>query len=289
MSYQLLTATETSYIVGGESDGNYVNTRCNIIMPRNSTYYALTLRVKASGESNREAWFLTAEEGILRATVFGGPKSRLRAQVSPFHSGNLLVYHDPVRDSRKVNEFDVFSYRAGLRERYERAITADAVAETILSSQGGGGSWSEALNLAAAVLDALDSAAGEAFCSRIGIYFLWYWAGILGIRPDLSVCASCAREIKRDESLLYSLSKETLLCENCMQRQKADLSAPADSGAWLRLGPGARLWLNEIVSVPPTALVRVSLDTVSQEQANVFTKAVLAGALGKRLPTWDGI
>ena len=212
-------------------------------MSRSYTYSAITLRVKPSGESNREAWFLTAEEGVLRATVFGGPKSRLRAQVAPFHGGTLWIYHDPVRDSRKVSDFDVQSYRTGIRELYERVMAADAVAETILSTHGSGGSWQTAAKLAGSVLDALNDA-GTALCSRLGVYFLWHWADLLGVRPELS-----------------SLS----------------------------LGNGARLWLNEISSLPPAALARVSLDTVSLEQAREVSKAILADALGKRLATWEGI
>ncbi|MDR2078214.1 MAG: recombination protein O N-terminal domain-containing protein, partial [Treponema sp.] len=53
------------------------------------TYSAIILRVRPSGESNRETWALTAEEGILRATVFGGPKSKLRSHVEPYHRGTL--------------------------------------------------------------------------------------------------------------------------------------------------------------------------------------------------------
>ena len=269
-------------------------------MSRSFTYSALTLRVKASGESNREAWFLTAEEGILRATVFGGPKSRLRAQVAPYHSGTLWIYHDPVRDSRKVSDFDVKTYRTGIRELWERAMASGAVAETILTSQGGGGNWNEALKLAENVLDALETAEADA-CSRLAVYFLWHWAAILGQRPDLSVCATCSCDVKRDEALWYSAKKEALFCENCMRRHKAGqnaghntgqnggLPAPTDGDSWFRLGPGARLWLSGTETLPAAALSRVSLDNPSLEQAKALTKAVMAGALGRRLSTWDGI
>ncbi|MDR2484736.1 MAG: recombination protein O N-terminal domain-containing protein, partial [Treponema sp.] len=54
-------------------------------MARSFTYSALVLRVRPVGESNREAWFLTPEEGVLKAAVFGGPKSKLRAHIAPFH------------------------------------------------------------------------------------------------------------------------------------------------------------------------------------------------------------
>ena len=249
-------------------------------MPRSFTYSALTLRVKPSGQSNREAWFLTAEEGLVRATVFGGPKSRLRAQVGPFHEGTLWIYHDPVRDSRKVSDFDVQSYRAGIRELYERAMTADALAETILASHGSGGNWPEAAKLAGSVLDSLDEA-DAALCSRLGVYFLWHWSGILGVRPELSVCTSCFFQARRDEALWYSAGNGALFCENCVRKETPP--------SVLRLGPGARLWLTRIESLPPSALARVTLDSASLEQAKTLSKAVLAEALEKRLATWEGI
>jgi DNA repair protein RecO (recombination protein O) len=249
-------------------------------MPRSYTYTALTLRVKPSGESNREAWFLSAEEGLLRATVFGGPKSRLRALASPFHSGTLWIYHDPVRDSRKVSDFDVQLFRTGLRELWERAMAAGAVAETILSSHGGGGGWSEAFNLAGNVLDALETADAES-CSRIGIYFLWHWAGHLGLKPDLAACASCSRETGREDQLWYSTQNEAFFCERCL---KTEAVGPA-----LHVGPGARLWLNKTESLSTKELPRVTLDAPSLEQARALSKTVLAAALGKWLPTWEGI
>ena len=219
-------------------------------MSRSFTYKALTLRVKPSGESNRQAWFLTAEEGIVSATIFGGPKSRLRARVAQFHEGTLWIYHNPVRDSKKVSDFDVHSYRMGIRELYERTMTADAVAETILSSHGGGGNWPQALKLTADVLDALNDA-DAALCSRLGVYFLWHWAAILGIRPELT----------------------------------SNSPPPYPPLP----GPGALAWLKAIESLPPPALARITLDHTSLGQAKTFSQALLAGALGKKLPTWEGM
>jgi DNA repair protein RecO (recombination protein O) len=254
-------------------------------MGRNFAYSALALRVRASGEANREAWFLTAEEGLIKATVFGGPKSRLRSQVAPFHEGRLLIYHDPVRDSRKVSDFDVRSYRTGIHELYERAMTAAGLAETILSSQGGGGNWREAAKLAAGSLDALDGADAAA-CSRIAVYFFWRWAGILGVAIELSTCASCACDAGRDGVLWYNQREEALLCENCA----ASFTKGGGAETRLRLEGGARLWLKEIEALPPDAAAGGRpVDKSSLEQARALVKAVLGAALGKKLPTWDGI
>jgi len=223
-------------------------------MSRSFTYSALTLRVKHSGESNREAWFLSAEEGIIRATVFGGPKSKLRSLVAPFHEGKLWIYHDPVRDSRKVSDFDVQSWRPGIRELYERAMTADAVAETILASHGGGGNWEEAVKLAGSVLDSLDKA-NAAACPILAIYFFWHWAQILGIRPEISENISLARNTS------------------------------------FRLESGTILFLEKIESLNAASLAEISAEASSESlgQAMALSQAILANALGRRLSTWEGI
>jgi DNA repair protein RecO (recombination protein O) len=213
------------------------------------TYSALILRVRSSGESNREAWILTAEEGILRATVFGGPKSKLRAHVEPYHRGKLWIYRDPVRDSRKITDFDVQSWKPGIRESYERSSAAAAIAETILAGYGGGGSWEEAFALADSSLDALETA-DERGCELSFIHFLWNWAGILGIRPDLE-------------------EKET--------------GGEAPGG----LGPGARRWLALAQELAPPQMARRVLDDASTRQARQFVTHILGDILGKKLGTWD--
>jgi DNA repair protein RecO (recombination protein O) len=215
-------------------------------MARLFTYSALILRVRPSGESNREAWMLTPEEGILRATVFGGPKSRLRAHVEPYHGGTLWVYRDPVRDSRKITDFDVRSWKPGIRESYERSAAAAAIAETILAAYGGGGPWDQAFTLADASFGALETA-DEPCCARIFIHFLWHWAEILGIRPDL------------DET----------------------------EGDATPLGPGARRWLRAVRDLAPSQMSRYTLDGVSVRQARAFVTGIVGEALGKWLGTWD--
>lgn len=257
-------------------------------MPRSFSYNALALRVKAAGESNREAWFLTAEEGIIRATVFGGPKSKLRARVAPFHGGALYAYHDPVRDSRKVNDFDVKAYRPGIRELYERAMAANAVAETILASHGGGGNWEEAFMLAGSALDGLESA-DASLCPALAVGFYWRWIGILGQKPDLSSCAACGKGTAREDTLWFSGREEAFFCGNCISRFRSDSLMPQDSGAFMRFDPGPRLWLGKIETASPAELPRISPDAASLEQARTLSLSILAGAIGRKLPTWDGV
>ncbi|MDR2343949.1 MAG: recombination protein O N-terminal domain-containing protein [Spirochaetaceae bacterium] len=173
-------------------------------MTRFSACPALVLRMRSCGESNREAFFLTAGMGITRAFVYGGPKSRLRSYVSPFHSGGLYLYRDPVRDSYKVTDFDVRRWRPGIRENYDRTMAAAAITETVLAGFGGGCDWNEALDQANDSLDALDGAVGPAYL-RILVHFLWKWAEITGIRDGAPAAGL-------PQASLHWLEKSSTLC-----------------------------------------------------------------------------
>jgi DNA repair protein RecO (recombination protein O) len=206
--------------------------------------------------------------------------------VAPFHQGRLWLYHDPVRDSRKVTDFDVEDWRPGIRERYERAMAADAAAETILVSQGGGGAWDHAFNLCSRTLSALEGA-GETQCLRVFLRFLWDWVDILGLRPELR-CASCGRDFTGDgtpdagERVWYSPREGGFFCAAC----------GAGAEECFPLGSGARRWLagakNSDGPFPETSGAEgpPPEEAVLKELRAVLT-GMMAHALGRRLGTWD--
>jgi len=249
-------------------------------MSRTFVYTALVLRNRPSGESNSEITLLTAEEGIIKSTVYGGPKSKLRSHSAPYNSGQVWIYRDPAKDYSKLSDFDVHSWRPGLRELYERTMAASAVAETILSTHGGGGDWGSALKMAAATLDALETA-GEELCHRLLVHFLWQWAGFLGIRPHLEGCASCAAA---DEPLWFSAREHTVLCGKCVQNEAGSGEARSD---FIHLNLGCRRWFAAVQRLEPSELHRYSLDNKSFNEAKALAAAVMAGSLGKHLASWD--
>ncbi|MDR0760958.1 MAG: DNA repair protein RecO C-terminal domain-containing protein [Treponema sp.] len=257
-------------------------------MARNFTYTALVLRARPSGESNREITFLTAEEGLIRATVFGGPKSKLRAHAALYHGGKLWIYRDPVKGFMKVTDFDVQEWRPGIRELYERTLAASAVADTVLAAQGGGGGWEDALALTESALDALDKA-DEAACRRAAIRFLWNWAEILGQRPGLDRCGVCACEPRGDGLLWYSLRDGTAVCPSCAALPAGYIPRDGtwETAGYLPVGPGVRRWLAAVRGRDPALTERFTLDKASEREAKALVTAILAGALGKRLSTWE--
>jgi len=186
--------------------------------------------------------------------VFGGAKSKLRAHSAPYNSGQVWVYRDKAKDYGKLSDFDVHSWRPGLRELYERTMAAGALAETILSSHGGGGDWGTALKLAVETLDTLENA-NEELCGRLFVHFLWRWAGFLGIQPDIDDTGN------------------------------TDCEAHTEYG--LILSPGSRKWLSMARELEPSQLYRYSMDNKSFNEAKALATAVLTGALGKRLASWN--
>ena len=247
-------------------------------MSRTAVYSALVLRNRSGKEANSEVTLLTAEEGIIKATVFGGPKSKLRAHSAPYNSGQIWIYHDSSKDYRKLSDFDVHSWRPGLRELYDRTMAAGGLAETILSSHGGGGDWVTALELAVATLDALESA-NEELCPCLFVHFLWRWAGFLGIQPQIECCSSCGNEAVNGP-LWFSNRENSLLCGNCV-------SSSVPKNGLLQLNPGCRRWLAAVNSIEPSNLYRYSMDRKSFNETKALVTAVMTEALGKRLASWD--
>ena len=248
-------------------------------MSRSFTYTAQILSVRPSGESNREATILTAEEGILRATVFGGPKSKLRAVVAPYHRGKLWVYADPVRNSRKITDFEVLDWRPGIREAYHRVMACAVIAEAVLAGHGGAGSWTEALSLVDQTFRELETAAEEP-SQRLVLLFLWRWLALLGALPEEGHCGTCGRIVSLDENLYYIPPGGTPACTACYEK----LRKPSVQG--LTLGPGARRWIRAMETVDLRSSPRYTMDSVSLVQTRELVAELTFDALGKRLVTW---
>jgi DNA repair protein RecO (recombination protein O) len=178
-------------------------------------------------------------------------------------------------------------------------MAADAIAETILASHGGGGNWESALALAEPVLDALEGA-GEELCVLILVYFFWRWAGLLGIEPDVGRCASCGKEIPPGQTLMFSSVNNALYCPACIKSGLNASSGNAGEGGgagfaggyaalenFFPVNGGCRRWLETIRSLSPDQLYRYTMDAKSLKEAKALTQAILAAALGKRLASWD--
>lgn len=235
-------------------------------MVRNTHIPATILKIALTGESNRLVTYLTSENQIATSTLYGGPKSKLRSLVSPFHAGTLYIYTDPVRKTSKITDFDVSSFRPALREDLYKNWAATLCSELVLKTFAGGQLEGNVFSLVNGFLDGLDLVSENE--ARLGtIRFLWRYLGELGLQPDVTECFSCGTEFDRSEeseSVLYSAGENGFLCKFCKNSAKAPGS--------LEISKNALLYLQALQFLSPKEVRSVSIDskTFGQLQELVF-------------------
>ncbi len=259
---------------------------------RSWTTEALILTLSSWGEGNREALFLTPAKGLQRATVFGGAKSKLRAQVGPWQTGTLWLYTDPVKKTTKITDIDVTAWRQGIRESLVRAWCASLCAETVAKSHGNA-DW----RVVNAFLDGIASSDDDE-CRRGLLRFIWRHLIGAGVNPDTGHCARGGEPIRKEldrnpafdaeggisgEAVaFYSPHEDCFLCPDCARPEERGfpVSAPA------------LVYLDAVEGLPPSQVRSLPLDRAAYAELRALLFFLLArlvqGPL-KTLETGEGI
>ena len=185
------------------------------------------LSASAFGEANREVAALTEERGLVRAAVFGGPKSRLRAAAAPYNSGRMWFYTDPVKKTTKVTDFDVQKWREGIRESLVKTWCAALCAEVVLRSQGVA-DW----RLVNDFLDGINLSVDNA-CEPALIRFLWRVIAAAGLRVDIENCARCGQAAGAGDTLWYIPFEDGCACGECASKNERTFELSAESRLYL--------------------------------------------------------
>lgn len=236
---------------------------------------ALILSLSSFGEGHREAQLLTEENGILRAAVFGGAKSKLRAMVSPYQTGTIWLYSDPVKKSNKITDFDVQSYRGGIRENIVRSWCA-AVCSEIVTRSHGNSPW----RLVNAFLDGI-SVSDEDECRRGLLRFLWRYLVSAGINPEISFCTRCG-EKSENEVVYYSPHEDGCVCKNCVRNDERRIPLSC-------LG---RAYLSAIETESPSSVRSIPLSNTDYAELRQFLFFLITRMIDgplKTLVTGEGI
>ncbi len=227
----------------------------------------LVLSLKTFGEGHRTATLLLPEDEtgckIEHATLYGGPKSKLRGLVVPYQSGRVWLYSNPIKNSTKISDFKVSEYRSGIRENITRIWCASLAAELAIKLEGNI-DW-DIINYFLTGISRSD----ENQCRLALIRFLWRLIIFSGLAPDIKACSYCEEEIEALETELpkcgkdyfYQAIENTLLCSTCIQK----------SNSAFKLSEEALLYLYAIQYLSP----KVSRDMAISEQAYAELKQFL--------------
>ncbi len=222
---------------------------------------------------------LTETDGIIRAALFGGSRSKLKGLVTPWQTGTVWLYSDPVRSSHKITDFSVTVSRSAIRENLVRSWAASLCSELVTKSHGTA-DW----KLANAFLDGLDIS-GEDDCRRGMLRFLWRFLETAGIQPEIDLCCRCLASggaIPGNGLLYYSPHEEACLCVSCARSEERLFLLPE----------GARGYLSAINTLSPGAVRALPLaeeDYAALRSLLFFLAERMVGGTLKTIETGAGI
>ena len=251
---------------------------------RNISFPALILSVQISGESNRIVMFFSKEKGISFATLYGGPKSKLRSLVSPMNSGILYLYKDESKKQTKITDFDVKKYHLSFRENLFKTWAANLTSEILIKTKCAG-SYEQSWIIANGFLDGMELSSENA--ARLGlIRFLWRYLELLGVRPNTKICCQCGESLHTrkfsGESLSLKYKYDNLnngfICPDCAVTQNFHENAFAFS-----LGKTALTYLEAVASLPPAESRKIAVDSLSFQEMKSLVYFLAEQACGAKL------
>ncbi len=257
---------------------------------RNTYGPALILTVQPSGENNRSITVFSPEEGIFYATLYGGPKSKMRALVSPMNSGILYLYRDTSKRSVKITDFDVRNYHLSFRENLFKTYAA-AFASEILIKTKCAGSPEETWKIMNGLLDGMELSDERE--SRLGlIRFIWRYLDILGVKPDTSRCCHCGKSLHAgkftDDALsfnyVFDQGENGFICPDCLGQ---DESSASFHNIRFSLGKEALTYLEAVTSLKPKEVRQIIIDEKTLMEMKEFCFLLIENATGCRLKSLE--
>ena len=217
-------------------------------MNRHFRTSATILSCKIVGEQNRLVTMLTPETGICTSLLYGGPKSKLRSLVSPYHTGTIWLYNDTAKKSSKITDFDVTNFRPSLRENLYKSWAAALCAEILIKTCASG---NEVFKIANGFLDGLNLS-GEEACKVGTVRFLWRYQQELGVQCDTQFCSLCGanfNQFENEQLALYSAVNVGFLCPHCAEEIENEGIFKNDKGFFVYV-EGVK-YLNGVTNLSP--------------------------------------
>ncbi len=250
-------------------------------MNRTHSYYATIISLKPSGENNFSVTVLSKELGISYATLYGGPKSKLKSLVSLWNSGILYLYENPDKKQAKITDFDVKNFHESFSKNLFKTYAANLAAELAIKTNCAG-SNEECYRIISGFLDGMDLCNEEQ--SRLGlIRFLWRYIGLLGVQPEVKHCNMCSCNL---ENSYYNDLNNIFYCENCVKEKAGSLSDSGNAGHLYKLQKEAINYLDSISNLSPKEVRNIVISKESYEEIRIIMFKMLENSIGQKINTF---
>lgn len=172
------------------------------------TDQGIVLRSYPFGEADRVVVLLSPNRGKLRTVAKGvrKTKSRFGGRLEPFTHVDLVVYEG--RNLETITQVSVIEAFPSLRSDLDRVMAAGTMVESIDAVAQEGETSHRLFLLLQRGLKALDAGSDGDLTSA----FLLKLAGVVGVAPALTRCASCGNGEGLDR---FSFSGGGVVCRNC--------------------------------------------------------------------------
>ncbi|WP_407425419.1 DNA repair protein RecO [Treponema sp.] len=250
---------------------------------RNFSTPSLILSVTVSGENNRRVTVFSPDEGIFTATLYGGPKSKMRSLVSPMNSGILYYYRDEVKNQTKITDFDVKNYHLSFRENLFKTYAASFVTEILIKTKCAGSS-SECWKIVNGFLDGMELCDENE--SRLGlIRFLWRYLSLSGCRPQTKICCVCGESLHSEklnsssisEKYIYSPFENAFICPSCQNPRAGDFL----------LSKEAVTYLEAVASLSPKEVRKITVSKTGFFEMKEFVYLLIEQVCGTKLKSLE--
>ena len=248
-------------------------------MGRNFRTRGVILKAYRVAEYHKGLVIISPDAGIFHATAFGAykGKSKLSGVSEPFTEGDLLLYHDPVKDRYKVSEVIPLSYHEELRTDLDRYYTGLFWSELLIKSFGGGSEYAQLYYLLHSFLSFLGETRD---IQRANIQFIWRFLEATGFLPDIAVCGNCGRQIEGADTLYWHNGE--FVCSDC--------TFTAEEMGVLhqnmhQLTPAARKYLTHTSGLAPEKTEGISLSVSETRGLKQLLYSVIEDVIGFRLNT----
>ncbi|MCR4735651.1 MAG: DNA repair protein RecO [Treponema sp.] len=235
-------------------------------MQRSYSTSAVVVSIKPSGENNSSVTLVTPDKGIVYATLYGGPKSKMRSLISLWNSGIIYLYENQEKKQIKISDFDVKNYHSSFSSNLFKMYAASLAAEIVIKTRCAG-SNDACWTLFSGFLDGLELSTEEQ--GRVGlIRFLWRYLELLGVQPDASHCGSCGssflnQEFATKEETYYNNIENNFICRECSENVSSDSK---QNLRMFKINAEAVRYLAAISTLSPAEVRRMKISEESYAQ-----------------------
>ena len=213
---------------------------------------AIVLRTYKLAEADKIVVCLTRDAGVVRGVARGARrmKSRFGASLEPFTLVSLSYFAKEGRELVSVRQAEILRSYFGLAGDAETVALLEYLTELALEFAPPHEPNEKLFRMVRACLDAV--AETPADVHALARYYELWILKLSGFLPDLRACASCRRELERQETSYISLDS-SLRCGACSGNAGLRVSAEAREH-WRRMsqkGPGE--WASALRKIPSAA------------------------------------